>query len=397
MKVKSENGEPVIALIGFDKQITSIFNLCNFQEKKLRHFDNGLKMVTQWSSNKLNIVAVISQSEIMAPAGLPLLEAVKKNHLPAVPFFLIVNHFDDNLRKIALNAGISDVFRIPVSAKRIELKVNFIINNYSRLKLKHADFEPVSRSIGYGKRFFDILFAGTTLLVLSPLFIITYALIRMESKGPAFYYSLRVGTGYRIFKFYKFRSMYVNAEQRLHDLKHLNQYHIQKTTDITDAPVNNGLCQGCQAYKKCQYPMFADKVQWCEKALQSSQKGNAGSRFFKLKNDPRITRIGNFIRNTSIDELPQLWNVLKGDMSIVGNRPLPLYEAEKLTTDKYILRFSAPAGITGLWQVQKRGKSEMSEDERLLLDNQYAATHSLMNDIKLILRTIPALLQKENV
>jgi len=84
-------------------------------------------------------------------------------------------------------------------------------------------------------------------------------------------------------------------------------------------------------------------------------------------------------------------------MSIVGNRPLPLYEAEKLTTDKYALRFAAPAGITGLWQVEKRGKGDMSEEERLMLDNTYAQNHSMVNDLKLIFKTIPALLQKENV
>ncbi|MNT92897.1 UDP-glucose:undecaprenyl-phosphate glucose-1-phosphate transferase [compost metagenome] len=84
-------------------------------------------------------------------------------------------------------------------------------------------------------------------------------------------------------------------------------------------------------------------------------------------------------------------------MSIVGNRPLPIYEAEKLTTDKYVLRFAAPAGITGLWQVEKRGRGEMSEEERLILDNTYALKQSFWNDIRLILKTIPALFQKENV
>lgn len=108
--------------------------------------------------------------------------------------------------------------------------------------------------------------------------------------------------------------------------------------------------------------------------------------------------MGKFIRNTSFDELPQLWNVLIGDMSIVGNRPLPLYEAEKLTTDKYMMRFMAPAGITGLWQVEKRGKAgDMSEEERIMLDNAYARDNSFWKDILLILRTIPALFQKENV
>lgn len=84
-------------------------------------------------------------------------------------------------------------------------------------------------------------------------------------------------------------------------------------------------------------------------------------------------------------------------MSIIGNRPLPIYEADKITTDKYAARFIAPAGITGLWQVEKRGAGEMSEEERLNLDNKYARTHSLLNDAKLLIRTIPALFQSANV
>jgi lipopolysaccharide/colanic/teichoic acid biosynthesis glycosyltransferase len=124
---------------------------------------------------------------------------------------------------------------------------------------------------------------------------------------------------------------------------------------------------------------------------------NEEGTFIKFNNDPRVTRVGKFIRNKSIDELPQLFNVLKGDMSIVGNRPLPLYEAEKITTDKYSQRFFAPAGITGLWQVNKRGKGKMSEEERIELDNDYARNFSFFRDIKIILKTIPALLQKENV
>ena len=119
--------------------------------------------------------------------------------------------------------------------------------------------------------------------------------------------------------------------------------------------------------------------------------------------DPRITKVGKFIRNTSIDELPQLINVLKGDMSIVGNRPLPIYEAEMLTADELSKRFLAPAGITGLWQVELRGKGgNMSEEERKKLDNDYAdlfinGTYTIWYDLKLILRTIPALLQKSTV
>ncbi len=101
---------------------------------------------------------------------------------------------------------------------------------------------------------------------------------------------------------------------------------------------------------------------------------------------------------SSIDELPQLINILKGDMSLVGNRPLPLYEAEQLTTDEAALRFLAPAGLTGLWQVTKRGLGgELSAKERIELDNRYAKEYSFLYDIKLILKTFPALLKHENV
>jgi lipopolysaccharide/colanic/teichoic acid biosynthesis glycosyltransferase len=118
----------------------------------------------------------------------------------------------------------------------------------------------------------------------------------------------------------------------------------------------------------------------------------------KFENDPRITRVGHVIRKYSIDELPQLINILKGDMSVVGNRPLPLYEAELLTEDESIDRFLAPSGLTGLWQVMKRGDSgAMSAEERKKLDVTYAENFSFWLDIKIILKTVTAFVQKENV
>ena len=115
----------------------------------------------------------------------------------------------------------------------------------------------------------------------------------------------------------------------------------------------------------------------------------------KLRKDPRITRIGRFLRMTSLDELPQLFNVLRGEMSIVGNRPLPLYEAELMTRDEWAMRFFAPAGLTGLWQTIGVHKDKLTTEERVKIDIEYAEKFSFLLDIKILFRTLPAMLQKE--
>ncbi|MCE7053733.1 sugar transferase [Algoriphagus sp. AGSA1] len=251
-----------------------------------------------------------------------------------------------------------------------------------------------------GKRLFDIVVSGLALAILSPLFFTIAVLIRIESKGPIFYKSKRVGRGWDIISFYKFRTMVADADKKLKDLGHLNQY--AKINGTSETKVSAFLLEKCDMCKQfnqpCENPLYnAIGQQICETSYRSYHK-DGGTAFFKLSQDPRITTLGKFLRNSSLDELPQLINVFRGDMSIVGNRPLPIYEAEKLTTDEFSKRFFAPAGITGLWQVTKRGKAGgMSEEERIELDNHYADNYSLRLDLKILLMTIPALFQKENV
>jgi len=388
---------PIIALVGFERDFQYIdFDACNFGDLRIVRFENGLRFVEEWTAQQLNIAAVISHSEILSDGGLSLIEVLKKKQMPSVPFFLVVRYFNENLRILALTAGVSDVFMLPVDKERLEKRLTFFVKHWNSLNREVKIASRPVYHIGFAKRLFDVFFAGLALILLFPIFLVVAILIWVESRGPVFYYSLRSGTGFKVFRFYKFRSMYVNADQKIKDLKHLNQYDTdQEKKEVRNVKLQ--LCSSCIVLGKCQYPIYADGAQWCEKDDLYVYSQKSGSAFFKIANDPRVTRIGHFIRNTSIDELPQLWNVIKGDMSIVGNRPLPIYEAEKLTTDKYVLRFAAPAGITGLWQVEKRGRGEMSEEERLILDNTYALKQSFWNDIKLILKTIPALFQKENV
>lgn len=308
-----------------------------------------------------------------------------------IPFVLVGDKLPNSKRAAHLKRGIMEVVW---NREQLETLINKLEFYHDMLNWRLHQFKQKAKAeyhIPVAKRIFDIVVAGFALLMVSPLLIITAIAIRLESKGKVYYKSKRVGTGYRVFDFYKLRSMYTDADQRIKDLKHLNQYAEEAKKKQSDLPVEKKVSSAApQLINKDGKPMT-------EEEYQEYRRQQTAGTFIKIKDDPRITRVGKIIRNTSIDELPQLINVLKGDMSIVGNRPLPLYEAEQLTSDDWSQRFLAPAGITGLWQVEKRGGGEMSEDERKGLDNKYAENFSFWNDIRLILRTIPALFQKENV
>ncbi len=257
-------------------------------------------------------------------------------------------------------------------------------------KLKTADnLNFDTYRIGMGKRLFDIILSSMVLLVFSPVIIIIAISIKLTSKGPVMYQSERVGTGYDVFTFFKFRTMYVGADMELGKLSQLNEYLVSHKSSDKHL-VNIEECPECKPGKPCSPILIIDGVEICENLyLKKKRKMLLESTFFKIKDDPRITPAGKFIRSSHLDELPQFINVLKGDMSIVGNRPLPLYEAEKLTTDEWSYRFLAPAGITGLWQVSKHDK--IKTENRIRLDNQYAMISSPWQDFLIILKTIPAL------
>ena len=184
------------------------------------------------------------------------------------------------------------------------------------------------------KRLFDIVAATCGIVILSPLMIIIAVLIKGEDHGPIFYKQVRVGKNGKLFKIYKFRSMFVNADKMLDKLKEQN--------DVEG-------------------PMF------------------------KMKNDPRVTKIGRFIRKHSLDELPQFFNVLKGDMSLVGPRPpLPLEVVEYSEYDKQ--RLYVTPGCTGLWQATER--NEVGFSEMVQLDIQYIQRASFMFDLWIIWKTL---------
>ena len=187
------------------------------------------------------------------------------------------------------------------------------------------------------KRLLDIMLSVALLLIFSPLLLVTAVLIKISSPGPLFFVQERVGLNKRKFRLFKFRTMIPDAEKRQSKLEHLNE---------ASGPV------------------------------------------FKINNDPRITPIGKFLRKTSIDELPQFINVLKGDMSLVGPRPLPVRDYSGFDHDWHRRRFSVRPGITCLWQI--KGRSAIPFEKWMELDMEYIDHWSLWLDFMILARTIPA-------
>ncbi|MFQ5814046.1 MAG: sugar transferase [Anaerolineae bacterium] len=204
------------------------------------------------------------------------------------------------------------------------------------------------------KRLIDIGLSFLLLLLLSPLFLLIALLIKLDSPGPVIFAQERMGYDWRsrtqrTFILYKFRSMYHNCDQSVH-----------------------------QRYVR----------DWI-RGQKSVKTSGDHTELVKLTNDNRVTRVGRMLRKTSLDELPQLWNVLKGDMSLVGPRPVPLYEVAEYE-GWHKQRLAAAPGITGLWQV--RGRGWVSVDEMVRLDIQYINRQSLWLDVKILLLTIPAVI-----
>lgn len=264
----------------------------------------------------------------------------RSNVVDEVVIALPMRSFHDDASRIAalceeqgiLFRLLSSVFNLKVARSRAEnLEGESFLMHYTG----SAEGWPL-----VAKRILDFAIALFALLVASPVMIIVAVLIKLTSPGPVFFTQSRIGHNKRKFLIYKFRTMVVDAEQKMRNIEHLNE---------VSGPV------------------------------------------FKIKDDPRITPLGRFLRKMSIDELPQLFNVLKGDMSLVGPRPLPVRDYEGFSQDWHRRRFSVRPGITCLWQVH--GRSNIPFETWMELDMQYIDQWSLLLDLKILARTIPTVLK----
>lgn len=382
--------------IGIDG--TFVKELENSSLFKVTHKRNGFLAVSHLESNPIPD-AIVAEIVVEGINGFGLFKEIQQNaEWQMIPYILVDQSYTPEEKENALKLRICDIYQKPLDSQRLYNRIAFLKKfkiQTNMLIYLESKKRPVATP--FWKRTFDILFASVVLILLIPLFLLVILLIRIESKGPIFYSGKRVGKGYNIFPFHKFRSMFVGADEKLKELAlTMNQYTEDKD-QVEDKPVYDcPLCKDSPTGKCSTILKDAKGENICE-FQQNAWMKRKTMKFIKIKNDPRITKMGRFMRKTSIDELPQLFNVIKGDMSIVGNRPLPLYEAEYLTDDSYTERFTVPAGITGLWQVSKRGGSKMTEEERQNLDNEYARKMTFWFDLLIILKTPLALLSHEEV
>ena len=272
--------------------------------------------------------------------------------LPGLPEFLRSNVVDEVVIGLPIRSFHDDASRVAAVCEQQGIIVRVLPNIFD-LKVARSraeEMEGDSDITHYTgviegwpvvvKRVLDFSIALTALIVVSPVMLLAAALIRLTSPGPVFFRQKRIGQNKRKFTIFKFRSMAVDAEAKMRQVEHLNE---------VTGPV------------------------------------------FKIKDDPRITPVGKFLRKTSIDELPQLFNVLKGDMSLVGPRPLPIRDYEGFSQDWHRRRFSVRPGITCLWQVA--GRSSIPFEKWMELDMLYIDKWSLWLDLKILARTIPAVLK----
>jgi len=295
--------------------------------------------------------------------------------------YLVYKSFIKNQYKIAALKYYSDLYQI-----------NHINKLYNRLLIYHkTKSTPGNLNPAYTyeykikpsfiKRTFDIITSLIAIIILSPIFLIVSFLIYLHDKHKILYNNKRVFSKFRIYNLYKFRTMIYNADIQLDTLKKVNEY---ESTIIHNTGSSSN------------HILYADSdITIPEDEYLNNIKNKPI--FHKSKNDPRITKIGLYLRALSLDELPQLFNILKGNMSVVGNRPLPLYEANKLTTDDKVARFLVPAGLTGMWQIESRLNKTLSQEQRVELDNYYARHNSFLSDLKIIFKTLKVLINAKNI
>ena len=312
-----------------------VFVVCDNEGYKnvLNWFDKGnpfgYDIAAVMNVDEEPLILIHKKIEILIASGRYHAAIIDIDHSEIYEVNDLIDHIQKNLRRVILLPKIS---RMPVINGEL---ISSIHHKGMALYIKNNLLSPMDRTI---KQTFDWFLSAIGVLVLSPILLTLFFIVFFSTGGHPFFSQKRIGVGGKIFRVWKFRTMYIDADVRLERLK-----------------------------------------QECKECAEEWEKD------FKLKNDPRVTKIGKFLRKTSLDELPQLINVLKGEMSLVG--PRPIVEAEIAKYGEYFDYFKAvKPGITGLWQVS--GRNDIDYDERVQLDVWYVRNWSVQLDIEILIKTV---------
>lgn len=360
--------------IGPDPEFSSPIVYENYQVE-IETMDNVFS-VSQWIAQNGLPDALVCERNLLAESVFEFYDfwVDKFDKDQRIPFILLEEHNQEKVLAVT-ERKMDGVLTKPASEETLIRQILMFRKDKpgpDQVQISEMEgFKPYQ--LTWLKRTFDVILASICLLIVSPILLIFMIAIRLETKGKVFFVSKRVGSGLNVFDFYKMRSMHSYSDKRLKELAHLNESLKETSQQPTDKSPSEI------------YPVNFE-----------GDKNNLPQHV-----DSRVTKVGHFMRKLNIDELPQLFNVIKGDLSMVGNRPLPLYEAELLTTSDWNDRFLGPAGVTGIWKVVSRRRlRSMSHEERNSLQNKYSKIAGSRNpfwkDGWVIIQTLPVLFKKGN-
>ncbi len=378
--------KPLLAIVTASDELQILFSNVLGESFNLDFYRSPTSLIETIETENRKYNLIFSDLDLQSQGCYELREARQTNHkLADVPFVLLLDSISNDLKRECMNMRISDFVLKPIDVERLK---TVIACEIGLTKCEEIPKESKPYHLSANKRIFDIVVSGLALILFFPLFLIVGILTAAISKSSPFVGNNRVGMGAKTFKLWQFRTTYKEGDKRQYCNKQTLQGNPADKQPDRSALLNKK-CPECEAAKiPCQQPQCFDDGIICEK-LQHIIKKPAEK---EVINEPGIHPFGKYLKKMKIENLPQLWNVFIGDMSIVGNDPVTVCEFIQLTFNEDALRFCAPAGMLSLMKVMKTHNGALAEKARLTYDRDYAARAEtgglLLYDILLIMKWI---------
>lgn len=360
--------KPVITLITTSDELRTAFKDA-YAEVFTIEFHNSIgSLESELKRSPSKYQMIISDAEPEAVGGIPLKNTLKSSpEHTHIPLILLVAQITNEKKIECLKGSIDDIFEKPLNFNNLQIRIERLIERLAKTNDTPAAIREYK--IPVSKRLFDIVFSILALIILSPLIFVCAIIIWSTTKSSPFIKCVRVGMGSKSFGSWQFRTMYQGAEEYLKGLTVYN-YCTKDLEKREDPEILMKRCPECEEMDiPCSKPLWLDKGWICQKLYQKKRKKVPGITL----DHPAFTPIGRYLLKNGLENLPQLWNVLTGNISVIGNHPLTFKEFRELTTNQEAMRFIAPAGIISLCLVQRRLNNALTEQECRMLDIEYAS------------------------